>query len=253
MQKIAVLSGKGGVGKTTISASIGYALAEKSDVGLFDSDVSGSNLHLLLNVEREFDVPGEKIEPAIVRMDGREMEFMSLSHVSEEYCDWEGTKHGEFVNQVLEATDYTADYLIEDLAPGIHEDVATAVENSDVAVLVSLPGKLGFLDVKRTMDYLGDNEVPIAGAYINFSKYVCPDCGREESLFGEEPELEVPIIERIPYTNSLPEIDPDRLLTRLENPVKLEPREGSNFKRKTLEWILRKGRKGKLIDKILPW
>jgi len=253
VEKIAVLSGKGGVGKTTISASIGYALAKESDVGLFDSDVSGSNLHLLLSVERDFDVPGEKIEPAIARMDGRKMEFMSLSLISEEYCDWEGAKHGEFVTQVLDTTDYAADYVVEDLAPGWHEDVAMAVENSDVAVLVSLPGKLGFLDLKRTVDHLRDKEVPIAGAYINFSKYVCPDCGREESLFGEEPELEVPIIERIPYSNSLPEIDLDKLLTRLENPVKLEPREGSKFKRKALEWLLRKGRKGKLIDKILPW
>ena len=240
MKSVCVLSGKGGVGKTTVAAAIARSLTESYKVGLFDADISGSNLHLLLDVKRDFDVVGGRIKPAVATIDGKELEFVSLSLVSESYCDWPGIRHGEFVVQVLEGTDFTADYVIEDLAPGWHEDVAKAVELSDVAVLVALPGKLGALDLKRTIELLRDKRKPVAGAYVNFSKYICPNCGREEKLFGASPGLEVPVIEEIPWTNSLPKLDPHKLLTYINNPVTLLPRSKSVVKRKLMEIFLRR-------------
>jgi len=241
VKRISVLSGKGGVGKTTVTIALAQSLAKRYKVGLFDADLSASNLHLLLDIKEDYDVMRDRIEPALATIEGKEMEFMSLSLVSESYCDWSGEKHGEFVSQVLEGTDFCSDYVIEDLPPGWHEDTAKAVELTDVSILVVLPGKLGRLDLDRTIELLREKRTPIAGAFINFSKHVCPNCGKESKLFGDEPNLEIPIIQRIPYLqNLLPEIDLDRLLTHLENPVTLEPRKGSPLKRKLTEMFLRK-------------
>jgi len=235
------VSGKGGTGKTTLSVSAAKALSEKSDVALCDLDVSGSNAHKLLDIERDYDVDGDTIIPA--EADG--IRFMSLALVSESYVSWDGEAYGDFVKHIMEGTDWnTPDYLIIDAPPGSHSDFKQIVDAADVNVLVTLPGKLGALDAERTVEYLRSQRAPIAGAYLNFSSLTCPNCGREMNPFGEGTELDLPVIERIPFKNSLPRADPRRLENCLNDPVTLEPKEGSPLKRRMTEMFLRKAAGG---------
>jgi len=241
MERVAFVSGKGGTGKTTLSVSATKALSEKSDTALCDLDVTGSDAHKLLDVEQDYDVDGDTIIPA--EADG--IRFMSLALVSESYVSWDDEAYGDFVEQIVEGTDWNdPDYLIIDAPPGSHSDFKQIVDVADVSVLVTLPGRLGTLDAERTVEYLRSQEAPIAGTYLNFSELVCPDCGARMRPFGEGTDLDLPVIERIPFKNSLPEVDSQRLENHLDDPVTLEPREGAPLKRRMAEMFLRKAAGG---------
>jgi ATP-binding protein involved in chromosome partitioning len=239
--RVAVLSGKGGVGKTTISAAAARALASVGRrVGLADFDVTGSDLHRLLEVRRDFDVRGDRIVPAEASVDGLPVRFVSLALVSESFVRWPGARHADFVRQVLEATDFSGeDYVVCDAAPGLHEDAMEVARLADACLLVTIGGRLAPLDLGRTLEFLRDEGIPVAGAYLNMSRYVCPGCGREERLFGDPPELGVPVIEEVPWTpGGLPRLDPGRLLERLGSPVVLPPARGPSLRRRLVEALL---------------
>jgi len=224
-----------------LATSAAKALSERFDVGLCDLDVTGSDAHKLLDIERDYDVDGDTIIPA----EAGDIRFMSLALVSESYVSWDDEAYGDFVQQIMEGTDWNdPDYLIIDAPPGSHSDFKQIVDVADVNVLVTLPGKLGALDAERTVEYLRSQGAPIAGAYLNFSNLTCPDCGREMKPFGEGTDLNLPVIERIPFENSLPKVDSQRLENRLNNPVTLEPRKGAPLKRRMTEMFLRKAAGG---------
>jgi len=235
--KVAFVSGKGGTGKTTLATSAAKSLSENFDAGLCDMDVTGSNAHRLLDIEQDYDVDGDTIIPA--EADG--IPFMSLALVSESYVSWDDEAYGDFVEQITGGTDWgDCDYLVIDAPPGSHSDFKQIVDVADVNVLVTLPGRLGALDARRTIEYLRSEGAPVAGMYVNFAEFRCPDCNRRMNPFGENPSLDLPVIEEVPFTNSLPDLDSGVLLKHVEDPVTLEPRKGSPLKRKLTEMFLRK-------------
>ncbi len=247
MKRVAFMGGKGGVGKTTVAVSAAKALSGAGyGVSLADFDVTGANAHLFLDILQDYEVAGERIIPARAKIDGRPVRFLSLALVSDSFVGFKDEIPGKFVEQVTLQTDWgDSDYLVIDAPPGTHGDARKIAELADVVVLVAIGGKLGALDLRRTVEMLRGHRKPIAGAYVNFSKYTC-ECGRSVPLFGE-PELEVPVIEEIPFLGRspkegrppLPELDAGRLVHHLSNPVVLPERPKRTLKGRLVEALLR--------------
>lgn len=219
MLKIAVASGKGGTGKTTIALEMARVLAEKYSVGLFDADVTGANTHLRLRIKRDLDVKGSTIYPAIAEIDGdgKGIEYLSISLISDSYVRWGGDSVGDFISQLIGKTNWTCNYLVVDAPPGTHQDTVKAIEASDVVVFVTIPSKFAYDDLEKSIELVRDIGKPIAGVFLNFTHVNCP-CGNTIKLFDEPYRFDLPIIQKIPFGDV--RIDLDRLMYCLNNPVK---------------------------------
>jgi len=253
VKTVAFLSGKGGTGKTTITVSVARALAMRGyKVGVLDADSTGANAHKLLPVEEPystFDVRGEPptIKPAVAKFkDAEPIQFVGMALVSESYVHWSGESHGEFVSQIVQRTHWgDLDYLLIDSPPGTHSDATQAINWSDVVVIVTIPGKLANLDAQRTLNLVSSMGKPVAGVFVNFDLAICPKCGERFRLFEGRDDLGVPLIQRVPWTQSeWPDIDVESLLQHLQDPVWLERRKKSRVKRTIFEAVIRRiGRK----------
>ena len=135
---------------------------------------------------------------------------------------------------------WNVDYLIIDSPPGFHDEITEALKYTDVVVLVTLPSELSYLDAKRTAQLLADLEVPVAGQIVNFSYAVCPKCGERIELFKGKKGLDgIPVIQETPFVEGLPNIDVDKLLKAIENPIKLKPTMDKSVKRNLLKIFLK--------------
>ena len=217
MKKIAVISGKGGVGKTTISLAMVRSLAQRFKVGLFDADITGANTHLNLNIIKDFYIKGDKIIPAIAELDGKRIEYMSIALVSDAYVKWKGDSVGDFIQQVMDKTDWNCDYLVIDAPPGTHSDTIKAIEVSDVVVFVTIPTQFAYSDFEKALKLVKDMGKPIAGVFLNFSSVKCPVCGNTFRLFDDAFTYKIPVIQEIPFGDV--KVDLDNLLKHLESPI----------------------------------
>jgi len=213
--KILVLSGKGGVGKSTVAANMAVALSEAGrKVGLLDIDIHGPSIPKLLNLEEERPASrGDKIVP--VQFDGN-LKVMSIGFLlrgADDAVIWRGPLKMGVIKQFLKDVEWgELDFLVVDSPPGTGDEplsICQLVENPTGAVIVTTPQELSVIDVRKCITFCRKLNVPVLGVIENMSGFVCPNCGEVCEIFksggGEKmaKEMGVPFLGRIPIDRGL--------------------------------------------------
>ncbi|HEX4046136.1 MAG TPA: iron-sulfur cluster carrier protein ApbC [Gammaproteobacteria bacterium] len=184
---IAVASGKGGVGKSTVAVNLALALAQAgAAVGLLDADIYGPSQPMMLGTTGEKPIIKDKTIQPIKR---HGIQSMSIGYLVDPQAAmmWRGPMLGKALEQLLHDTQWgQLDYLIVDLPPGTGDIQLTLCQKMPVsgAVIVTTPQDLALLDVKRACEMFVKLNVPVLGIVENMSHYHCSHCGHEEALFG---------------------------------------------------------------------
>ncbi|MEM7546374.1 MAG: Mrp/NBP35 family ATP-binding protein [Pseudomonadota bacterium] len=204
---IAVGSGKGGVGKSTVSANLAVALAmEGWKVGLLDADVYGPSQPRMLGISGKPASPdGTNIEP----LRGYGVKCMSMGFLTgeSESVIWRGPMLMSAITQMIYQVNWAPlDFLIIDLPPGTGDVQLTLSQKTKLtgAVVVSTPQDVALLDARKAIDMFQKIKIPVLGMIENMSTYCCPKCGHEAQIFGhggaeaEATKIGAPFLGRVP-------------------------------------------------------
>lgn len=187
---IAVASGKGGVGKSTVAVNLALALQKQgTKVGLLDADIYGPSQACMLGVtEPAMSEDGKHFQPTVVHG----LQTISMAYLipqEETPMIWRGPMVGRALEQLFFDTNWSElDYLIIDLPPGTGDVALTLVQKIPVtaAVIVTTPQKVALLDVKKALTMLTKVKVPVLGIVENMATHVCSACGHASAIFGEK-------------------------------------------------------------------
>ena len=210
-RKIVVMSGKGGVGKTTVTVNLASSLAEMGlKVGVLDTDVHGPNVGKMFGVENEsvFSPDGVVMYPVEAK---NGVKIMSLAFVigdPDEAVIWRGAMKMGAIRQFLGDTEWgDLDYLIIDTPPGTGDEQLTVVQSiSDLtgAIIVTTPQSVAILDSRRSVTFARRCGVPIIGVIENMSGLKCPGCGTEIPVFGKGGGRNMCLDMNVPFLGAIP-------------------------------------------------
>ncbi|MGQ4810407.1 Iron-sulfur cluster carrier protein [Candidatus Entotheonellaceae bacterium PAL068K] len=204
---LAVASGKGGVGKSTVATNLAVALGMSGlRTGLLDADIYGPSIPLMMGVNDQPQInSANRIQPFINH--GINMQSLGFFLGENAPVIWRGPMVMKAVQQLLKDTEWgTLDVLIIDLPPGTGDVQLTLVQTIPLtgAVLVTTPQDLALLDVKKGAEMFKTVNAPLIGIVENMSFFVCPDCGKQTDIFRrgggqkESERLGIPLLGRIP-------------------------------------------------------
>jgi len=207
---ILVLSGKGGVGKSTVSVNLASALAGTGkQVGLLDLDIHGPNIPKMLGIEDQRPVVSQKfLEPVHVTGNLSVMSMAFLLPDTSTPVVWRGPMKMAVIRQFLSDVHWGAlDYLVVDLPPGTGDEALTIVQlapNVRGAVIVTTPQDVAVMDAIKAAKFIEKLDLPVLGVIENMSGMACPHCGEIVNLFGAgggkkaAEDLGVPFLGAIP-------------------------------------------------------
>jgi len=208
--KLLVLSGKGGVGKSTVAANLAHGLAKAGKkVGLLDVDIHGPSIPKLMGVEEaQISTNGTTLHPVKVN---ENLYIMSIGFMLPNKSDpviWRGPMKYSVIRQFLQDVDWgRLDYLVIDSPPGTGDEplsVAQLVGSPASAIIVTTPQDLAISDVRRCISFCKSLSLPVLGVIENMSGFVCPKCGVQIDVFktggGEKlaADTQVPFLGKIP-------------------------------------------------------
>jgi ATP-binding protein involved in chromosome partitioning len=208
--KIMVMSGKGGVGKSSIAANIAVGLSMKGkQVGLMDIDIHGPSIPKMVGLEGS---PLKQSEEGMMPVEySNNLKVMSIGFLIRDKKDaviWRAPLKHSLIRQFLTDVRWgDLDYLIIDCPPGTGDElisIAQLLEGADGAVIVTTPQDVALNDVRKSISFCRHVQLPIIGVIENMSGFICPHCGVATDIFktggGEKmaSEMEVPFLGRIP-------------------------------------------------------
>jgi len=227
--KIVVLSGKGGVGKSVITANLALILASKGyNVGVLDADITGPCIPKILNVKGGSLVPDSNgIKPVLGPLN---IKIVSIDYLlPNDYTPviWRGPLKSTAILNFLGDVDWgELDYLLVDLPPGTGDEaltIAQSIPDITGAIIVTLPSEVSQIVVKRAVTFCRILKIPIIGIVENMSGFICPNCGAEIDVFmsggGEKiaREMGIAFLGKIPLDKRLCEASDKGVFIVLED------------------------------------
>lgn len=206
---IMVMSGKGGVGKSTVSVNIAVSLAQKYKVGLIDADINGPDDPKMLGVsEEKVEANEQGILPVKTKYNVDVISMGFLLPSEDTAVIWRGALRHKALQQFLEDVVWgEKDFVIMDMPPGTGDEalsVAQIVPEVEGVVIVVTPQDVALLDARKAINFASQMKIPVLGIIENMSGFVCPHCGETVNIFkkggGEEAAKKygVPFLGRIP-------------------------------------------------------
>jgi ATP-binding protein involved in chromosome partitioning len=208
--KLFVLSGKGGVGKSTVSANLALSLSEKGYfVGLLDSDLHGPSIPKMLGVEDSKPEPTDTgFNPVLLSPHLKVMSIGFLLKDKDSPVIWRGPLKMGAIKQFIGDCNWgELDYLIVDLPPGTGDEplsIAQLIPNSDGAVIVTTPQDLALVSVRKSINFVKKMNMKIIGIIENMSGFNCPHCGKSIEIFKKDGGLKASKDFNLPFLGKVP-------------------------------------------------
>lgn len=227
---IAIASGKGGVGKSTLAVHLAASLARQgAKVGILDADIYGPSIPLMLGEHQEVEIEGEFYRP--VRVHG--LQAMSIGWLTdkEQALIWRGPMLAKALLQMMNITLWDdLDYLFIDLPPGTGDIQLSLVQKIPLAgsVIISTPQQIATSDAQKAISMFHKTNIPVLGLIENMSLHHCSQCGHEEAIFGSggaeklAHQMQVPLLGQVPLNQHIMQAaDSGRPLSAHENKPQL--------------------------------
>ena len=214
---IAVASGKGGVGKSTVAVNLAVALAlDGAKVGLIDADIYGPSIPMMLGINDKPRIYQDTETSKMVPLENFGIKIMSIGFLIEDDAPviWRGPMASGAVKQFMSDVHWDQlDYLIFDLPPGTGDIQLTLVQTIPLtgAVVVTTPQDVSIIDVKKAVKMFQRVNVPILGIVENMSYFIAPDTGKRYDIFGTDggkklaDELSIPLLGQLPINQNIRE------------------------------------------------
>ncbi|MGD2250293.1 MAG: Mrp/NBP35 family ATP-binding protein [Candidatus Methanofastidiosia archaeon] len=210
-----IMSGKGGVGKSTVAANLAlYLSMQGKSVGLLDSDIHGPSIPKLLGINKAApEATEEGINPIVIPPNLKVMSMAFLLPSTDSPVIWRGPVKMKVIKDFLGKVQWKKlDYLIVDLPPGTGDEplsIAQLIPDVEGAIIVTTPQDVALLSVRKSINFARMVNIPVLGIIENMSGFVCPHCSQRVDIFGTgggkkaAEELDIPFLGKIPLDKKI--------------------------------------------------